>query len=82
MKLAKVNQVAPLISREGDRVSVTVTHNIKINGDDSWVKYEYESRVASDESVEDVDQRLIEHATSTVVQLAYKAAQKVLEAGK
>lgn len=82
MKLARVTQSAPVVTHEGDRVAVTVTHNIKINGDDSWVKYEYESRVHAGEELEDVDNRLIEHATGTVVRLAYSAAQKVLEAGK
>ena len=81
MKLQKVNQVEPEVFHEGDTVRVSVTHNIKINGDDSWVKYEYGTTVQPGEHVDDVDARLINHATGTVVRLAYSAAQKVLEAG-
>lgn len=81
MKLQKVNQVAPELFREGDKVTATVTHNIKINGDDSWVKYEITSTQGPEETIEDVDNRVIQHATRTVVSLAYQAAQKVLEAG-
>lgn len=81
MKLQRVHQEAPEIFHEGDSVRVSVTHNIKINGDDSWVKYEYGTKIQEGEHVDDVDARLIEHATGTVVRLAYSAAQKVLEAG-
>lgn len=82
MKLQKVSQVAPEVFHEGDKVTATVTHNIKINGDDSWVKYEITSTIGPDEHIDDVDNRVLNHATSTVVKLAYKAAEKVLEAGK
>lgn len=81
MKLQRVSQVAPEVFRDGDKVTCTVTHNIKINGDDSWVKYEITSTQGPEETIEDVDDRVIQHATKTVVRLAYQAAQKVLEAG-
>ena len=82
MKLQRVHQVEPELFRQGDKVTATVTHNIKINGDDSWVKYEITSTQGPEETIDDVDARVIEHATSTVVRLAYSAAQKVLEASK
>jgi hypothetical protein len=82
MKLQRVNQVEPELFREGDKVTATVTHNIKINGDDSWVKYEITSTQGPEETIDDVDTRVIQHATRTVVNLAYSAAQRVLEAAK
>lgn len=79
MKLAKVSQVAPEVSHEGDRVTATITHNIKINGDDAWVKYELSTTVHEGETLDEVDTRVIEHTSRTVVKLAEQAATKVIE---
>jgi hypothetical protein len=76
MKLAKSE---PVVTHEGDRVAVTITHNIKINGDDSWVKYELETKVHPGEDLAEVDNRVIEHAAKTVVRLAERAATEVVE---
>jgi hypothetical protein len=82
VKLQKTSQVAPELFREGDKVTATVTHNIKINGYDSWAKYEITSTQGPEETIEDVDARVIQHATKTVVKLAFQAAQEVVEADK
>ena len=65
----------------GDDVRVTVTHQIVINGDNSWVKYEAGHTLRDGETTAEVDARLIEHASTTVVQLAAVAAGKVMELG-
>lgn len=75
MKLAKT---APVVLHTGDRAAVTVTHNIKINGEDSWVKYELESTLQEGELIEEMDKRLITHAVKTVVNVAEQAALEVM----
>lgn len=82
MKLQRTSEVAPEIFRDGDKVTGTVTLNIKINGDDAWVKYEITSTKSPDEHIDDVDNRVIQHATKTVVNLAFASAQEVMAAQK
>jgi len=82
VKLQKTITVAPEIFHEGDKVTATVTHNFKVNGYDSWAKYEITSTQGPEETIEDVDDRVIQHATRTVVSLAFEAAKKVMEANE
>jgi len=82
VKLQRVNQVAPEIFREGDKVTAKVTHNFKINNEDSWASYEITSTQGPEETIEDVDNRIIEHASRTVVRLAFQSAERVMEANK
>jgi len=82
----KTSQVAPIVTHEaldeGDTIAVTVTHQINIQGDNSWVKYEATSKVRPGETTDEADERLLTHVSTTSVKLAARAAQQVLELGQ
>lgn len=61
----------------GDRISISVTHQIRINGDDSWVKYEASTRRRESESTEEADKRLLDHVDAFVIRACEQVAQTV-----
>ena len=44
---------------EGDRMGMTISHELRIDGDISWVKYEYNTRVQKDETSQELNSRMI-----------------------
>ena len=74
-----INKRSSEMLRSGDKITVAITHEISINRDKAWVRYEATSTVDEDEHAEDAKQRVIEHCTGSVVDAAQAAAQKVLD---
>ena len=52
----------------GDRITVSITHQIQIGRDNSWVKYEAQTKVRAGESAEDARARAIGHANRSVME--------------
>jgi hypothetical protein len=59
----------------GDRIELSVTHQIVINGDNSWVKLGVDSEVQKDETTDDA----IERVTNLVNEKIIKAIEKTVE---
>ena len=67
---------------EGDRVDVSVTHEIKIGGETSWIKYGVNTQVRPDETAEQARQRATGHVTQGVLQVVTETVESVREATK
>lgn len=61
----------------GDTVELSVTHQIRINGDDSWVKYGVQTKVQDDETTEEAAQRVLDHVDAFVIKACEQVAQTV-----
>ena len=61
----------------GDTVEFSVTHQIRINGDDSWIKYGVQTKVQDGETAEAAAQRVLGHVDAFVVQACEQVAQTV-----
>jgi len=62
----------------GDRVTVSITHQLRINGDDSWVKLEHSSRVREGETAEQADARVFGYVNTTIVDMCEQTAATVI----
>jgi hypothetical protein len=63
----------------GDRIGVSVTHQIRINGDDSWVKAEASSRVRESESPDQAGDRVLGFVDGFVMKAVERVATTVEE---
>ncbi len=68
--------------REGDKITVAITHEVKINRDNAWIRYEATSSVGEDEGTDEAKLRIIDHVSNAVIDATYKAAEKAMEASK
>ena len=62
---------------EGDQITVSITHQIQINGDNSWVRYEASSKVRENETAEDAAERVHGHVDSEVIKSVVKTVETV-----
>ena len=74
MKLVKR---APEVLFEGDKITVAVTHQAVINGDDTWVRYEAQSSVQPGESAVEAEQRMVTHVAEASIRATVEAAKAV-----
>lgn len=65
----------------GDRITWSVTHQITVNGDNSWVKFEATSRRRDNETTEQAKQRLLTFVNTSVIEGCEQVAAKVEEHG-
>lgn len=75
MKL--VHKTESKVLHPGDSVEFSVTHQIRINGDDSWIKYGVQTKVQDDETSEEAAQRVLNHVDAFVIQACEQVAQTV-----
>jgi hypothetical protein len=61
----------------GDSLELTVTHQIRINGDDSWIKYGVRTTVQDGENSEEVAQEVLNHVDAFVVEACEQVAKTV-----
>lgn len=78
MKLVKR---APEVLFEGDKITVAVTHQANINGEDSWVRYEAQSSVQPGETATEAERRMVTHVTQASVRATVEAAKVVQQLG-
>lgn len=62
----------------GDKITCAVTHEIKINRDSAWVRYEVTSTVLDDEGTTEAKRRVINHVASSVIEAVNATAEAVL----
>lgn len=78
MKLVNKHEQRELLD-SGDRISVSVTHQIRINGDDSWVKAEASSSVRESESPDHAGDRVLQYVDAFVIKACEQVATTVEE---
>lgn len=64
--------------REGDTITVAVTHEIKIGGESSWVRYETTTKV-NQETSEEASDRAIGFVNQGAINAVHETVQKVRE---
>ena len=62
---------------EGDTILVSITHEVKIGRESSWVKYEANSKVRPDEAAQDARTRVINHVNQSVMVAVEEAVNTV-----
>ena len=65
--------------RKGDVIRLGVTHQVVINGANSWIKLEIESSVAGDESSDQAFDRVNTELQSKVISAMESAAQTIID---
>ena len=65
---------------EGDQITVSVTHQIQIGRDNSWVKYEATTRLRPDEAAEDARTRAVGHVNESVMEAVHQTVETVRQA--
>jgi hypothetical protein len=63
--------------REGDKITVAITHEIKIGHESSWVRYEAASAIADGETSETASERVINHVSKNVMNAVSETVEKV-----
>ena len=53
---------------EGDSISVSISHQVKVGRDESWVSYEALTKVQPGETTQDARTRAIGHVNESVMQ--------------
>lgn len=61
----------------GDKLTVGLTHQIQIKGDNSWIKYEAIITVRDGETDEQAKQRVIGHVNSAVIDTVDQVVETV-----
>jgi hypothetical protein len=63
---------------EGDRIEMGVSHELKINGDGTWVNYKVTTKVGDGETAEAAHQRALEFLSQQVEELVKRTVEDVL----
>lgn len=74
----QVKRIATEELREGDKITVAVTHEVKINRDSAWIRYEATSSVSPDEDTAEARSRVINHVTHSVISAVQETADAVM----
>jgi hypothetical protein len=64
----------------GDQITVSVTHQIQIGRDNSWVKYEAVTRLQPGETPQDARTRAIRHVNESVMEAVHSTVETVRNA--
>ncbi len=75
----KVKKRSAEYLRTGDKITVAVTHEVKINRESAWIRYEATSTVDETEGTEEAKQRVIDHVTKAVLDATLKTADTIME---
>jgi len=62
--------------REGDEITVAVTHEVKIDGESSWIRFEAKTKV-NQETCEDASDRIIRFVNVGVMDAVMKTVETV-----
>jgi hypothetical protein len=62
---------------EGDQITVGVTHEIRVDRDLSWVKYEAVTKVRPGETAVDARTRAIRHVNASVMETVNSTVETV-----
>jgi len=75
----KVIKVTQEQLREGDKITMAVTHEVKVDRESMWVRYEATTSVLGEEGTAGAKARVIEHVTQSAVDATLAAANAVLD---
>lgn len=67
---------------DGDRVTVSVSHQIKIGREESWIRYEASTNVRDGEHSEDAKSRAIGHVDEGVMDAINRVVETVTNRSK
>lgn len=76
----KIQKTDASFIRDGDTITVAVTHEIKIGGESSWIRYEASSKV-NQETSEQASERTIGFVNEGVMDAVHKTVEKVRNQG-
>jgi len=65
---------------DGDDITVGVTHQIRIAGEDSWVKYEVRTRMRPGETTQQARTRAIGHVDASAMEAVHRVVDTVRKA--
>lgn len=82
MKVERSTASKPYVLYEGDQITVGVTHEIRVSGDKSWIRYEAITKVRPSESSEDAAQRAIGHVDAHVMEAVKTTVNTVNGVGR
>lgn len=77
MRIKTTTDPVPTL-QEGDRIEVGVTHELKINGDSTWVSYKVTSKVGDSEIAEAASRRVMTFVSHEVEELVKRTVADVL----
>lgn len=75
MKL--IHQTDAVVLHPGDNLELSITHQIRINGDDSWIKYGVNTKVRDGETAEQAYQRALQHVDEAIIRACEQVAKTV-----
>ena len=62
---------------EGDRVVCSISHQLRIDGEDTWVKFETNAQVQAEETAEQASERVIQHTNKQAMRTVYVVVETV-----
>lgn len=78
MKVVARGEVTPVLLVEGDRVTCSISHQLRIGREETWVRYEAQTVLGASESHRDAEQRVVEavnHGVHYAIDQAVSAVQ-------
>lgn len=72
--------IADISLAAGDRITVSVSHRIRIKGDESWIKYEVNTAVREGETTQEARTRAIGHVNASAMEAVHQVVDTVREA--
>lgn len=61
----------------GDRITCGVTHQIRIGGEDSWIKWEIDTAVRDGETEEQAVTRVLDHVDARAMEAVHRVVDTV-----
>lgn len=77
LKVRKMGERAPGSLFTGDMLEVGTSHQLKINGDESWISYKIATKVQEGESVTDAHERAMSILTTKMEDAVKKTVASV-----
>ena len=75
----KIEKTGTSFVREGDTITVAVTHEVKIGGESSWIRFETSTKVAGETS-ENASRRAIGFVNQGVMEAVESTVESVRKA--
>lgn len=68
---------ASKVLSEGDRITASISHQIRVDGDESWVKYEVNAAVMQGETSDQAKTRVKDHVNATAMEFVHEVVDKI-----
>lgn len=77
LRIRATDAEGPFLLQQGDRIEFSVTHQIRVDGDDSWVKYGVSKTLSEGETAHAVAKALVDHVNTTVMAAVHTTAKAI-----